>query len=181
MGHNPGGNGFITIGDHIDRMLTRTENSFLDESWGNGNSTWPAGQAPLQRRVIWLLESLNQNPRDVCASNLIFQTSNAAEGVSFGLAGICWPVHEAIIEIIRPKLLIVFGNGKPNSPYAFLRELFPGKDEHEFEAGHGDWKCRGFFTEINGVPLYVAGLPHLSKFDPTKNLKIITWLKSKLS
>ncbi len=179
MGYNPGGAGFITIEDHIDLMLSRTTNSYLDESWTNGITTWGKGQAPLQKRIVWLLEQLEKDPRDVCASNLIFQTSKDAGGVPFSLAKMCWPVHEAVIEIVQPRLLIVFGNGIENSPYSFLKSLLGGQEDPPLKAGHGKWSCKGFDATIKGVDLYVAGLPHLSRYDPKRMGENINWLKTK--
>lgn len=180
LGLNPGGKGFITIEAHIDQMLNRTHNSYIDEEWENGNGHWSAGEAPLQRRVIWLLKSLEFDPRMVCASNLIFQTSSNADGISFGLAGLCWPFHEAMIEIVRPRLLLVFGNGAGNSPYAFIKALFAHSAvEDVIDAGHGDWKCKGFGTAINNHSIYVVGLPHLSLYDPARNPDVVKWIKTK--
>jgi hypothetical protein len=183
LGLNPGGEGFITIEQHLDQMLSRTTNAFLDERFENKLGSHEPGNSPLQRRVIWLLRKLSLEPEQVCASNLIFQTSRAAEEICFGLAGICWPVHEAIIEIVRPKLLLAYGNGKQNSPYAFLKELF-GKDasEEEFVAERASWKYRGFQASINQHTLYIAGLPHLSRYDPKLGgEQFIKWLRSKIN
>jgi len=180
MGFNPGGAGFISIEKHIDKMLDRIENSYLDESWKNGNSHYAKGQAPLQKRIVWLLNQLGVEPRDVCASNLIFQTSRHANSVPYSLAEMCWPVHKAVIDIVKPQLLIVFGNGNQNSPYAFLKNKFLGVDDPPIKTGHGNWTCKGFQTTIDSTDLYVAGLPHLSRFDPQKIGEGIQWLKSKL-
>lgn len=181
MGFNPGGAGFISIENHIDLMLSRTSNSYLDECWKNGNSHYEKGQAPLQKRIIWLLQQLGAETREVCASNLIFQTSRDSRGVPYSLAEMCWPVHEAVIGIIKPRLLIAFGNGNNNSTYAFLKnKLFQGKQEDSHISGHGSWRCKGFYTEINGSALYVAGLPHLSRYEPLRMGEHINWLKDKI-
>ena len=75
LGLNPGGKGYISIDKHLNDLLTKGTNSYLDEEWENGISKWSKGDAPLQKRVIYLIESLGYNVRDVCASNLIFVTS----------------------------------------------------------------------------------------------------------
>ncbi len=123
LGLNPGGTGHTTINDHIDQMLNRIDNSYLDESWSNGSSKYHVGTAPLQKRICGLLNTLGYDVRDVCASNLIFNTTPSSEDLCFGLAGLCWPFHEQIIEIIKPKLILTFGNSK-ESPYAFIKALF---------------------------------------------------------
>lgn len=184
MGLNPGGEGLNSIASHIDKMLTKTTNSYLDEEWENGGGRWPKGQAPLQLRIQWVLGQLELVPAEVCASNLIFQTSRNADGVSFGLAGICWPVHEAIIDIVRPKLLLTFGNGAGSSPYAFLKEMFfsgdQEKDQDRIEFGHGTAQCKAFQTSINGLSLCVAGIPHMSRFNPIGKHHVVEWLRSKI-
>ncbi|WP_214650326.1 uracil-DNA glycosylase family protein, partial [Vibrio anguillarum] len=142
MGLNPGGSGFISIGDHIDQMLTRTENSYLDEAWVNGISKYEVGQAPWQKRVSWLMEQLGYDVRDVCSTNLIFTTSKSSNELCFGLAGICWAFHESVLEIVQPKLIITFGNAETSaSPYFFLKSLFKG-NETTIASGHGQWVCK---------------------------------------
>jgi hypothetical protein len=72
LGFNPGGAGGNPLKLSIDSMLSNKHNAYLDESWENLNGFWDNGEAPLQKRICWLLESLGLNPREVCASNLIF-------------------------------------------------------------------------------------------------------------
>ncbi|HCM64479.1 MAG TPA: hypothetical protein DIT05_18330 [Morganella sp. (in: Bacteria)] len=187
LGLNPGLQGFITIGQHIDRMLTRTKNSFLDENWRNQKEDaliqTEEDLLPLQRRVIYLLDALGYKPESICASNLIFKTSESSDSLCFGLAGLCWPVHEAILELIKPKLLLVFGNSETTSPYAFLKALFcPEKGEVDpCLSGHGNWMCKGFHASINGRRIFVAGLPHLSWYSPIGKTNVIDWIKAGIS
>ena len=35
LGLNPGGEGFVTIKEHLNQFLSRTDNSFFDDSWNN--------------------------------------------------------------------------------------------------------------------------------------------------
>lgn len=181
LGLNPGMGDFTTIGSHIDRMLSRTKNSYLDEDWDKQkDEAIPDPKlVPLQKRVISLLDSLGYDARNVCASNLIFTTTTSADELCFGLAGLCWPVHEAVLELVKPKMLLVFGNGETVSPYAFLKALFcPAENDFTFcDSGHGDWKCKGFYAEINGRRTFVAGLPHLSWYSPIGRTEVIDWIK----
>jgi hypothetical protein len=61
LGHNPGGDArnhdLPQVGRSLDNLPRKKTNSYL-QSW-NGRA---AGQAPLQRRVIWLLEHLGLDP-----------------------------------------------------------------------------------------------------------------------
>jgi|AntAceMinimDraft_11_1070367.scaffolds.fasta_scaffold00918_6 hypothetical protein len=178
LGFNPGGAGGKPVEQSINSMLTNTDNSYLDESWENHNGVWANGKAPLQKRVQWILESLRLNTRDVCASNLIFLQSREASDISYSLAEQCWPVHEAILNIIKPKLIIAFGNSAI-SPYGYLQSMLGGKAEY-FPSGHGSWSVKGFSCKINGLPLYVAGLPHLSRYSPIGKNQVVEWLSKKI-
>jgi len=178
LGFNPGGAGGNPVEQSISSMLTNTSNSYLDESWENHNGVWANGEAPLQKRIKWVTESLGLNTRDVCASNLIFLQSRGASDISFSLAKKCWPVHEAILSIVKPKLIIAFGNSEV-SPYGYLHAMLGG-DEEYFPSGHGNWSLKGFSCEINGRSVYVAGLPHLSRYSPIGKKEVIEWLSKQI-
>jgi hypothetical protein len=178
LGFNPGGAGGNPVEQSINSMLTNTDNSYLDESWENRNGVWANGEAPLQKRIQWVLENIGLNTRDVCASNLISLKSRGASDISFSLAKKCWPVHEAILNIIKPKLIIAFGNSEV-SPYGFLHTILGG-DEEYFPSGHGNWSLKGFSCEINGRTVYVAGLPHLSRYSPIGKKEVIEWLSKQI-
>lgn len=178
LGFNPGGVGGNPVEQSIDSMLQNSTNAYLDESWENYNGIWANGEAPLQRRVQWVLESIGLNPRDVCASNLIFLQSRQAIDISYSLAKKCWPVHEAIIDVVKPKLIIAFGNSEV-SPYGFLHSMLGGKEEY-FPSGHGNWSVKGFNCKINDRSVYVAGLPHLSRYSPVGKNQVVEWLAKKI-
>jgi hypothetical protein len=177
LGFNPGGSGGNPLWQNIDSMLLNTTNAYLDESWENNNSVWANGEAPLQKRVQWILESIGLNTRDVCASNLIFLQSRGAGDISYSLAEKCWPVHEAILNIVKPKLIITFGNSSI-SPYGFMHSMLGGNEEY-FPSGHGNWTLKGFNCQIGGRSVYIAGLPHLSRYSPINKGQVIEWLSKK--
>jgi hypothetical protein len=122
LGHNPGGDAndptLPTVARSLDELPAKRINSYLDTTWSRQHAV---GQAPLQRRVVWLLESPGLRPREVAASNLIFVRSRDAAGSQFRkYAELCWPVHEEIIDVVRPQLVIAFGNSA-HSPFGFPR------------------------------------------------------------
>lgn len=183
LGLNPGGSGHTLLGDFMSKTLTRTENSYLDEAWVNGQSSkYAKGSAPLQKRIQSLLEGLDQNVADVCASNLIFTTSKSSndDSYNFGFAGTFWPFHQAVIEIVQPKLILSFGNSRLHSPFGFLKSLYCEDLEksnfEEIDSGHGKWKCYGFKADINGRSTAIIGLPHLSYYSPNKE-PVLKWIK----
>lgn len=178
LGFNPGGSGGNSLSTNLVKLLNNQDNAYLDECWNNRNGSWEKGQAPLQKRVCWLMRSLGFNPREVCASNLIFFQSRKSTDINFNLAKICWPVHEAILEIVKPRLIITFGNSNL-SPYRYLHNIFNGKEEY-YPSGHGEWRVKGFETSINNRETYVVGLPHLSRYNPIGRDAVLGWLKSKI-
>ena len=175
LGLNPGGEGYITINKHLNDLLSKDTNSYLDESWTNSVTTWPKGEAPLQKRVHFLLNALGYNTREVCASNLIFVTSKSANEINYGLAGYCWRFHELLLDIIKPKIVLCFGISDVSS-YSFLLSLYEG-EESTIKASHGKWKCRAFTTTINGRKTTVVGIPHLSYYNIVGKAEVIDWIK----
>ncbi|WP_026344714.1 hypothetical protein [Oceanimonas smirnovii] len=177
MGFNPGGAGGKPLSHHIDGMLDYDKNAYIDESWSNLKGESKKGASPLQKRVCWIIQSLGYNPKDVCASNLIFFQSRAAVDIDYSLAETCWPVHEAIIDIVQPKIILTFGNSAI-SPYGYLKSVYGG-EEDVAPSGHGNWMIKGFKTKINGRPVYVAGLPHLSRYSPIGKEDVTHWISGK--
>lgn len=182
LGLNPGGDPNWFDGRIRDNIFPiNEENAYLDESWGGRQP----GEHPLQKRISFLVEEqLGLNIRRVCASNLIFVRSQSAAKLSDfkKTADLCWPAHEAILNIVRPEALIVFGNSY-NSPFSYLIEKVENiKWAKDFPSGHGNWNCRLFEGELVGRHVYVIGLPHLSRFNIINVYKkrkspIINWIK----
>lgn len=177
LGCNPGGSpddqAEATVRASIGALPAKTMNNYLDEAWAATHKSWSKGEAPLQKRVVWLLEQLGLVPRTVPCSNLIFVRSAEIAGLPFNsLADICWRVHERILNIVSPKILLVFGNSEP-SPYTYLFEKLSAADEKSFPSGHGNWSCRSF--KANGVT--VIGLPHLSRYKVVGKDEVVNWIK----
>jgi hypothetical protein len=160
LGYNPGQGGPNTnIGEHLKFSLKRTDNAWLDEKWVDGKRP-----SVLQRRMRQLFEDAGLDLRSTPASNLIFATSVDATGVEYRLADTCWPVHQSIMEIVRPSKLIVFGNGEYESPFAFIKSRYPGH-EKRFVVRRS-YTLKRLTTVIDGRKTEVIGLPHLSRFAP---------------
>ena len=172
MGLNPGGSGGSSLRDNVTKMLTKTENAYLDEAWGEYDQM---GEAPLQKRIQWVLTTLGADTRDIFATNLIFVQSRDDKGVTLSQAQQCWPVHEAMLEIVQPSLIVAFGNSDW-SPYGFIHALFGGEQEYQ-RAEHGDWNLKRFQTTIGGRKTTVIGLPHLSRYQPMGKPSVEAWLK----
>jgi hypothetical protein len=165
LGLNPrGSKSDKTIAKDLDDLPTRTRNGYIDGQWKNHQR----GKAPIQRRIAWLVKQLGHELRAVCASNLIFTSSRDAVTCGYPeRADLCWPVHELILDIVRPRCILAYGNsGK--SPYRYLRDrwLTDGQQEDRFPAGHGSWECRAFRATVSGRDTLIVGLPHLARYSP---------------
>ena len=178
LGTNPGGgsDGKKTIAQGLAALQEWSKNEYFDVEWD------PKSKA-LQRNVQALLSALVPAPKAVCASNLVFMRSRRVQGEEglsdfWGNANVCWPVHEFALNVVRPKLVIAFGNGQL-SAYSFLARTLPVLRKHnDFLAGHGNYYCSGFETVFAGQPMFVAGLPHLSWY--AAKTHVLEWLKARL-
>jgi len=176
LGLNPGGEGGPSLGERLATLLSREENAYLDEAWDNGGGSYKPGGAPLQMRVGWLLSQLGVDTRNVLSTNLIFMQSTNASGVCIEQAKLCWPVHEALLSIVRPRVILTFGNSS-FSPYGFLHTLYGGSQRYA-PSGHGNWSLKGFNAHMPWGEVFVAGLPHLSRYKPIGKQHVVDWLKN---
>ena len=180
MGLNPGGtDSSVTIASHLASLPTRVENAY-EEKWDSTRTHYEAGAAPLQRRIKYLFEDILGCPLpDVCATNLIFmQTHDAGELRFQEDAATCWPVHERMLAIVQPKVIVAFGNSGI-SPYAYLRQRLSSSPDEVFPSGHGTWMCRSFDGVVNGNQVTVVGLPHMSRYSPMNREGLSEWLRGK--
>lgn len=169
LGVNPGGenDGTNTIRQSLALLPSNATNAYLDEPW----EPYEKGRHPLQRNVQALFRHLGQEPRDVCASNLIFNRSRR-EGRSGGFpaAEECWPVHEMILRVVQPLVVITFGR----LPFEFLTSKWRLQKGDARPAGHANWSCQIGSSTNN--PL-VIGLPHLSIYAMRNHTEVLDWVK----
>jgi hypothetical protein len=185
MGLNPGGNPENSqphnIGKSLDQLPQRTCNAYIDEAWDSRARQLEKGQAPLQRRIAFLAQSFGCALEDVCATNLIFMQTRSARDLDFNRdAERCWPVHEMMLAMVRPKLILAFGNSAI-SPYGYLRKMHSSASETKIPAGHGSWECKSFTTQIAGAQASVVGFPHLSRYSPMNKPALMEWLNAKVA
>jgi hypothetical protein len=183
LGLNPGGDpdrpepSHYTIAEALDRLATKDENDYLDERWQG--CPVPGGR-PRQRRVQWLCNQLGHAPRTVCASNLIFIRSRQGNGCGFPRsADVCWPVHQSIIGIVRPRLILSFDS----RVYGYVGTRLGGMDFETIEtvpSGHGSWRCRRASLSLSYGPVHLVQLPHLSRYALDRNPHIVEWISGLL-
>ncbi len=174
---NPGGSPKVhkgeTIRSSLDNLPNKTTNSYLGTKWNS----------QLQGGVKRLFENLKIGNKkldieDVCASNLIFKRSKRIQDIDFEkYAEICWPVHDRILQIVKPKVIIAFGLGT----YYYLKGTI-GKNSEEFICNSGSknrWGilyCKSFKFEHDSGVIMVVGLLHLSRFKIFQH--VIKWIES---
>lgn len=185
MGTNPGGSNNYPLSDDIENLKYRTKNSYLDEVWETKKGVPQVGKNPLQKRIQKLITMLGYDVRDVCASNLIFIKSVDLETLRYKFSDIadkCWGVHEKILNIVQPKIVIVFGNSDLDSPYAYLKKKYKNRniETTSMPTGHGKLNAKSFSFILNGKRCHVVGLPHLSRF-VIKNDEMYHWMKRKIN
>jgi hypothetical protein len=128
LAFNPGGEPTDdpkeTIKTHIEG-LKNGYSAFLDESWSPGGRECPAGQAPHQKNVQALAKLLNVDLRELFATELIFLRSRYADGVDYAeISKKCWPVHQWMMEIVQPSVIVSNGNADGKSAYSYVLNTF---------------------------------------------------------
>ena len=186
LGLNPGRTTGATIRECLSEMKNYTENAYLDEDWSSKTKSYNVGGHPLQLHLKSLFQSLGYDLRNICASNLIFSGSSpqspGQSGAGYpGKANLCWDVHKMIINIVQPKILLVFGNGII-SPYNYLQrkhneQFSKWPQDKMVPSGPSKWVCRSFQTTLEGKKRVVIGIPHLSRYRIDGKYKVIQWIK----
>lgn len=180
MGLNPGGVSGTgpKLKEGIEASLTRTNNAYL-VPWDNAHvDETGQGETPLQRRVQWLFAQLGLSLPHTLCTNLVFMQSQNDQGIQWQDAMDCWPVHEAMLSLVKPELILVYGNSG-FSPYGFLHAQYGGEVKMKC-SGHGSWNLKAFKTRIQDREVAVVGLPHLSRYDPThpqRGPSVIDWIR----
>jgi hypothetical protein len=179
LGINPGldraGKDGPDIKAHLDKFASQNTNSYLDSEWRPGR----IGQHPFQLRVVWLLRSLGFDPREVCACNLIFRRSHGEHDCGYpATADSCWPVHQRILRIVQPKLIICVG--RLPFDYIIARAGYRCAPR-EFPSGHGDWQCRAAQVQVEGHLTEVVYLPHFGRYNIVGKQDVVAWIREKLT
>ncbi len=162
LGLNPGGHDedVPTILESLDYLKSYKGNAYVpgDEkaNWSNPpKRCYLPGEHPFQRAFRELFEEFGENPRDVCASNLIFKRSVGTHDSGYPkLAKKCWPVHEAILKIVQPEAIIVFGK----DAFDFVRRKCSVGHDQVIEVPQGFWLWKRSMLD-NNIPLICVRHP----------------------
>lgn len=165
LGLNPGGDPDSqhreTVRRHTKKVLRKKANwsEYRDESWEGK----PKGTHGMQPRVRHLFKKLGLCPGRVPASNVIFLRSHGAENISKHInryENDFWPFHQAVIEQIKPRIILCFGKEAGN----FVKNKVGAREKtDEFvECNNRRWKSTAY---ANGQRLKVIVATHPSRAD----------------
>jgi hypothetical protein len=114
LGLNPGGEEGDTVDISLGAFASQTEDwsAYVDEPWGDRDK----GEYPMQRSVRHMITNLDLEPCRVPASNLIFLSSRNEKVLKdkSSLLETCWPVHQAVIDTLRVRTILCFGQTAGN-------------------------------------------------------------------
>lgn len=119
LGLNPGGspeeNARETVESHTREVRLKPFgwSGFRDESWKGK----PPGTMALQRRMLHAFNRIGRDPGRVPVSNVIFKRSRNARGIGnemIALAELCWPFHEAAINMLGASVILCLGKDAAN-------------------------------------------------------------------
>ena len=207
MGLNPGGDPSeisSRIGDPIpERALGWSV--FTHDCWYDHCTGCPGSSGELvpdshvtvhQRRVIELHRALGRPVGSIVTTNAVFARSQDEERMHSQTARgawdwwkDCWPVHQRLLSVVRPHVIVALGKGTGTSAYAFLRDEAWGLEKRSArklgrkavrpeDAPLPDNALTSARTFLGGLPLQaddldvlqvrVVGVPHPSRW-PTNS------------
>jgi hypothetical protein len=126
---------------------------------------------PHQRRVTeFMLQLRPLRPERIFSTNAIFVESESVLTLSDRemLWNECWPIHEWMLSIVRPKWIVCLGNHEEASSYSLLRgrckSCVPVGDCTDFRKGKV-FKGSLPISNHESLDVHVLGLPHPSRFN----------------
>jgi hypothetical protein len=180
LGFNPGAAGDSdeyrkSLEDEISEWCNKQTNAYLDEIWP---PHLEGGGHPVQTSVKALWDAVGVNARDVCASNLLFVRSKGEDDLAFILGAdpkkcaedVFWPVHKAVLDIVKPSCIVAFGIGTYNMLKGIIEHKHSCrfKEKGPFRTGHLDRgrECRWHVAngQCLGRPLKLVGIHHFTYF-----------------
>ncbi len=160
LGYNPGGIPSIIEQPFHNEIATwedNTANAYLDEKWRKGESE---GKAPYQLNVQALCDAVGIDVRKVCATNWFFVRSLSAALLKGCSPEMFFPVHNAIMEIVQPKIIFAVGL----NTYKIVKKFFQFEQVNSFASGHGSWACLVAQRQHKQKPKKLIGFPHFSRY-----------------
>lgn len=180
LGLNPGGssNRGTSILNSLTNLPDYEHNAYLhDEPW---EDKYEVGGHPLQKGLKALCNYLEIDLENILASNLIFFRTPNDKSINFQDADNCWIVHEKLLSIVQPKIIISFGNGRI-SPFQYIINNYPATNFELKKTKHPRYNAKILKTKILNLDLLIIGLPHLSRYYIAYDVEILKWLKKNIN
>lgn len=199
-GLNPGsGNAYRSIRSHVEDWSLEHYSAYVDQCWNErcwnedcygiqekSACSCVRGSSAHQKAVQQMIRRAGPglDPRCVFATNAVFVKSSSAESFS-GETGCklldafetCWPVHQFLLSIVRPKVILSLGYSEGASAFS----LFGKKAVRSGEAGSFSvpgrkyasfkWKRMSFVVEDQEFECSVVGVRHPSYVPDAANSK----------
>lgn len=133
-----------------------------------------AGEQRLQQNLMWLCSELGSSLDRVCRSHFV-PSSVLVQDLGDALP--YWPLHLEVLKSVKPDIIITYGISDV-SPFWFLYEQSEalGDSWDQVKAGQGNWRCKTFTGQYNGIRVPVVGLPHLSRYKLSGKTHVVEWI-----
>jgi len=185
LGYNPGGDPYAESESpkaHLEQLARQSPdwNEYADGRWRPGGRLYAPGDAPMQRRVRHLLTGVGLPVRTVCATNLIFERSREVGNLKQRalLAKKCWPVHQFILQCVRPAAILSIG-GEKVFRFVTTQGRILSRTER-FPSDHDAWGCLASRVRLGTMDIAVVAVPSLSRYAIDRHSDVIRWVQSKL-
>ena len=197
MGLNPGGSSKMMAGSIIDTLPPPDETSaYTHQCWKKecgdnsscehvtGRRLADADLVRHQKNMICLTRLLGYDaPGEIPSANAIFARSqslatlkNESGFSEWDWWKACWPVHQYLLELIQPSVIISLGYGANTSPLGFLAHQLCAHSSRKI----GDANRRGgkqidcsIRLTTSTIDVHVIGVPHPSYHAPGPQLSNI--------
>jgi hypothetical protein len=171
LGINPGGDPEI-----IKEWLRDEVFNWLD--WKKNQSAFDEFNSSYKRLLEELCKKLRREFHDICASNLFFVRAQREKDRKHGDKSLSktlrdfglkqngdkfWPVHQAVIDIVEPKCILVIGFGAFDKIFKLMRSL-----NKSLVLSDEKISCGKYYRKIvtgeheTGKPFKLIGIPHTS-------------------
>ena len=119
-------------------------------------------------RVLHLLRQVNLDPRNVPASNVIFERSAREKDINNRfreLVELCWPFHQAVIERLGVRVVLCFGK---SSGRWVCERLYANILVDQFiEDNTRRWASTSY-KNSNGISVVVATHPSIADWSKSE-------------
>ena len=121
----------------------------------------------MQKGVRAILARLPLNPRNACASNLIFIRSREKSSIyesKRNLIDRCWPAHDFILRTVQPNAILAIDTDAFDEMHRRFGRI--GSNIERFDAMWGSQVCRSTVLQIADKEVLLVGTPNLSRYTP---------------